>query len=146
MLSGSQVFLFWDLLAMSSFCSFLVPDPPHLLIPGVEQALALHYILDQWAGHGQVTTWSDWFSYLRPLKVKVLVSQSCPTLCYSMGCSPPGSFVHGILQARILEWVAIPFFRGSSQSRDWTRVSDTAGRFFTIWATREGHLRPLWLP
>ena len=44
----------------------------------------------------------------------VLVSQSCPTLCYSMDYSPPGSSVHGILQARILEWVAIPFSRGSS--------------------------------
>ena len=44
----------------------------------------------------------------------MLVSQSCPTLCNPMDCSPPGSSVHGILQARILEWVAIPFSRGSS--------------------------------
>ena len=44
----------------------------------------------------------------------VLVSQSCLTLCYSMDCSQPGSSVHGIFQARILEWVAVPFFRGSS--------------------------------
>ena len=51
-------------------------------------------------------------------KMKVLVSQSCPTLCDPMDCSPPGSSVHGILQARILEWVAIPFSRGSSQPRD----------------------------
>ena len=49
----------------------------------------------------------------------------------------PGSSVHGIPQARILEWVAIPFSRGSSQPRDWTWVSLIAGRFFTIWATRE---------
>ena len=48
-----------------------------------------------------------------------------------------GSFVHGILQARILEWVAISFSRGSSQPRDWTQVSWIAGRFFTIWATWE---------
>ena len=54
-----------------------------------------------------------------------------------MDCSPPGSSVHGILQARILEWVAIQFSRGSSQLRDWTQVSSIAGRFFTIWATRE---------
>ena len=53
-----------------------------------------------------------------------------------MDCSPPGSSVHGILQARILEWVAISFSRGSSQPRDQTRVSCTAGRFFTDWATR----------
>ena len=52
-------------------------------------------------------------------------------------CSPPGYSVHGILQARILEWVAIPFSRGFSQPRDWTWVSHIAGRFFTIWATRE---------
>ena len=46
----------------------------------------------------------------------VLVTQSCPTLCYSTDCSQPGSSVHGILQARILEWVAVPFFRGSSDT------------------------------
>ena len=54
-----------------------------------------------------------------------------------MDCSQPGSSVHGILQARILEWVAIPFFKGSFQPRDWIQVSCAAGRFFTIWATRE---------
>ena len=53
-----------------------------------------------------------------------------------MDCSLPGSSVHGILQARILEWVAMPFSRGSSRSKDWTWVSCIAGRFFTIWATR----------
>ena len=47
--------------------------------------------------------------------------QLCPTLCDPKDCSPPGSFVHSILQARILEWVAIPFSRGSSQSRDRSR-------------------------
>ena len=54
---------------------------------------------------------------LSPL-VKVEVTQSCPTLCDPITCSLPGSSVHEILQARILEWVAIPFFRGSSQPRD----------------------------
>ena len=54
-----------------------------------------------------------------------------------MDCSPPGSSLHGILQARILEWVAIPFFRESSQPRDWTWVSCIAGRFFTIWTIKE---------
>jgi len=52
-------------------------------------------------------------------------------------CSLPGSSIHGIFQARILEWVAISFSRGSSQSRDWTWVSRIAGRHFTVWATRE---------
>ena len=50
--------------------------------------------------------------------MKVLVAQSCLTLCNSMDYSPPSSSVHGILQARILEWVAISFSRGSSQPRD----------------------------
>ena len=66
----------------------------------------------------------------------VLAAQLCPTLCDPMDCSSPVSSVHGIHQA-ILEWVAIPFSRGSSQPRDGTWVSCIAGRFFTIWATRE---------
>ena len=61
----------------------------------------------------------------------MLVTQSCPTLCDPMDCSPPGSSVRGILQARILEWVAISFSRGSPQPRDRTWVSHTAGRFLT---------------
>ena len=69
-------------------------------------------------------------------KWKVIVTQSCLTLCDPMDCSLPGSSVHGILQARILVWVAIPFSRGSSWPRDRTQVSYIAGRFFTIWATR----------
>jgi len=65
------------------------------------------------------------------------VSHLCPTLCEPMDCSLPGSSVHGISQARILQWVAIFFSRGSAQPRDQTWVSWIAGRFFTIWATRE---------
>ena len=65
------------------------------------------------------------------------VTQSCPTLCDRMDYTLPGSSVHGFLQARILEWVAISYSRGSFQPRDWTQVSCLAGRFFTIWATRE---------
>ena len=62
------------------------------------------------------------------------------TLVDPMDCSPPDSSVHGILQSRILEWVAILFSRGSSQPRDWTEVSTIAGRFFTDWATREAYI------
>ena len=69
--------------------------------------------------------------------VKVCIAQSCLTLCSPMDCSPPGSSVHGISQARILEWIAIPFSRVSSQPRDWTQVSCIAGSFFISWATRE---------
>ena len=59
-------------------------------------------------------------------KVKVKVAQSCPTLC-----DPMNYTVHGILQARILEWVAFPFSKGSSQTRDQTQVLHNAGRSFT---------------
>ena len=67
-------------------------------------------------------------------KVKLLVTQSCPTLW-----DPPGSSVHGIFQVRILEWVAMSFFVGSSWTRDRTQLSLIAGRFFTIWATRRAN-------
>ena len=73
-------------------------------------------------------------------KVRVSeVCQSCPTLCDPMDCSLPGSSLHGILQARVLEWIAICHFllRGSSQPRDQTRVSRIPGRCFNFWATRE---------
>ena len=60
-----------------------------------------------------------------------LVTQSCPTLCNPLGYSPPGSSVLIILQARILEWAAVSFSRGSSWPRGWTQVSYVAGIFFT---------------
>ena len=72
---------------------------------------------------------------------EVLEAQSCLTLCDPMDYSPPGSSVPGILLARILEWVAIPFSRGSSQRRDQTHVSHIAGRFFTVWANCEDYDR-----
>ena len=75
---------------------------------------------------------SSWYQYS-----EVLVAQLCLTLCDPMNCSPPGSSIHGILQARTLKWVAIPFSRGSSWPRDQTWVSSIAGRFFTVWATKE---------
>ena len=59
------------------------------------------------------------------------VTQSCPTLCNPIDCSLPGSSVHGIFQARVLEWVAISFSRGSSRPRDRTHVSRVVGRRFT---------------
>ena len=65
------------------------------------------------------------------------VSQLCPTLCDPMDCSLPCSSIHGIFQARVLEWVAISFSRGSSLPRDWTLVFHTVGKCFTFWATRE---------
>ena len=80
--------------------------------------------------HGVTGVGHDLVTKPRALKVKV--AQSCLTLC-----DPEDYMVHWILQARILEWVAFPFSRGSSQYRDQTQVSRFAGRFFTIWATRE---------
>ena len=85
---------------------------------------------------------------LRPWKwKKMLIAQSCPTLCDPVDYSLPGSPIHGILQARILEWVAVLFSRGSSQPRDRTQVSCITDWFFTNWATREGlSMRGLKIP
>ena len=64
-------------------------------------------------------------------------AQSCLTLCDPTDCSPPGPSVHGILQTRILEWVAISFSRGSSPSRDWTPISCIGRQILYHWTTRE---------
>ena len=72
-----------------------------------------------------------WCIHIYFLKVKVKVAQSCPALC------DPMDLVNGILQAIILEWVAFPFSRGSSQPRDRNQVYHIAGGSFTSWATRE---------
>ena len=76
--------------------------------------------------------------YLKWSEVKwseVKVAQSYPTLWDFVD-----NTVHGILQARILEWVAFPSSKGSSQPRDWTQVFRTAGGFFTSWATKEAQI------
>ena len=70
------------------------------------------------------------------LQYVVSVTRLCVRVCHFMDCSPPGS-VREILQARILEWAAIPFSRGSSRPRDWTLFSCVSGKLFTIWAGRE---------
>ena len=100
----------------------------------VQDPCYLHLFKDKHCGHGvtKSRTWlSDWTELI------VVVAQSCPILCNPIDCSLPGSSVHGILQARVLEWVAFPFSRGSSPPRDRTQVSRIAGGFFTRWATRE---------
>ena len=78
--------------------------------------------------------------YCERKKVKVLVVQSCQNLCDPMDCGPPDTSVHGVLQARVLECIPMPFSRGSSQPRDRTWVSCIGSRFFTVWATREALL------
>ena len=69
------------------------------------------------------------------------VTQSCPALCDPMDCGLPGSSIHGIFQARVLEWVAISFSRGSSQPRDQTQVFCTAGWHFTSELLRKSILK-----
>ena len=86
--------------------------------------------------------WELWTDEILEMKDRVHAEslQSCPTLGDPLGCSPPGSSVHRILQARILEWVSIPSSRGCSQSRDRTQVFHTsyiASGFFTHWAIWE---------
>ena len=97
------------------------------------------------------TSGSSWFMYCwsmawRILSITLLLCaaaaaakslQSCPTLREPVDCSLPGSSVHGIFQAIVLEWIAISHSKGSSQPRDRTRVSCIVDRRFTAWATRE---------
>ena len=71
------------------------------------------------------------------------LTQLCLTLPNPMDCNSPGSSVHGISQARLLEWVSIPFSRGSSGPRDQTWVSRIGGRFFTAWATGEARIHQM---
>ena len=79
------------------------------------------------------------------MNVCVLIAQLCLTLCDPMDCRLPGYSVHGILRARILEWVATSFSRGSSKPRDWTQVACIAGGCFNICATREAwYLNMYW--
>ena len=78
-----------------------------------------------------------WIDWVHLLESESEVAQSRLTLCDPMDCSPSGCSVHGILQARILQWAAISFSRASSQPKDRTHVSCIADRRFTVWATRE---------
>ena len=90
-------------------------------------------VYEIWYGTSVQTSWAQHqvqdFLY-------VLVPRSCPTLCDLMDCSPPDSSIHGIFQARILEWGAISFSRGSPRPRDWIHLSRIAGRLVKVWATR----------
>ena len=86
----------------------------------------------------KINCWELWIQW--KWKVKVKVARSCLTLC-----DPMDYTVQGILKARLLEWVAFPFSRGSSQPRDGTQVSCIAGGFFTSWATRETQENWSWI-
>ena len=84
----------------------------------------------------KVKLFTQMFSGWKESESESEVAQLCPTLCDPMDCSLPGSSVHGILQAKVLEWVAISFSRGSSRPRDWTQVSRIPSRHFNLWAQR----------
>ena len=117
---------------------------PGSSIHGIFQASILEWVAISFSresslsrGQTRVSCIGRWILYHcpaweAPKATLVKVTQLCPTLCHPVDCT-----VHGILQARILEWVAFPFSRGSSQPRDRTQVSHIAGRFFTSWATKE---------
>ena len=108
------------------------PPPGNLADPGIERKS----LVSRQEGSFSLVPCYYLPPFLRYCFVLCLVLQSRPTLCKPMGYSSPGSSVYGILQARILEWVAMSSFRGSAQPKDGRKVSLIAGRFFNIWATR----------
>ena len=146
MVQGS-VFLSWS--SLPSEISFLLYEVQHLFAAG-KIDLPISYL-------SNFVTLTIFFHFLLSLsllvkdvsiscqlKVKLLITQSCTTFCKPMDYNLWGSSVRGILQARILECVAIPFSRGLSQPRGWTRVSCPCIRCFTVWATRTNS-KILWI-
>ena len=135
--------------------------PPRTIPLGCRSAPALSALFNALSMHWSMVTFLWWlfceYFYLWPkkLKLKKLFSllacllsfaQSCPTLWDPRNCNPPGSSVHGILQAGILEWVAISSSKESSQLRDWTNVSCVScitGRLLTLWAIWEPYKKLL---
>ena len=130
-----------DPLASSPF-KYLTPSAQTREKPKLPDINSSHFPL--WTSRGLHTS-----NYLlSPREVKVLGTQLCLALCGPLDYSPPASSIHGIFQARILEWVAISFSRASSQARDRTQVSCITGRFFTIWSMSSwnpAHIREEWL-
>ena len=139
-----------------TLCDPIDGSPPGSPVPGIFQARILEWVAisfsNAWKWKVKVkslsrarllaTPWTGAYHLLRPgdfpgKSTGVLVPQSCPILWDTMDYSLPGSSLHGIFQARILEWVAIPFSRGFFWPRNWTWLSLIAGRFFTLWATME---------
>ena len=117
-------------LAISCLTMFNLPWFMDLTFQVLVQYCFLHHFT--FTPDRSITEHSFCFGPAASFFLDMKITQSCLILC-----NPMGYTVHGILQARILEWVAVPFSRGSSQPRDQTQVSHIAGRFFTSWATRE---------
>ena len=126
-----------------ALCNPMDCNPPVSSIHGILQARILEWIAIPFCrgpSRHRDRTWV--LPHYRQLLYHLSreVTQLCPTLCDPMDCSLPGSSVHGIFQAMVLEWIAISFSRWSSRPRDWTQVSRIVDRSFTTWATREPHL------
>ena len=113
---------------MATHSSILPWRIPWMEEPGGPQSMGSQRVRHDWVNNN--------FTFFKVF-VRMLVAQSCLTLCNSMNYNMPDSSVCGILQARILEWVAISFSRRSFQPRDQTQVTCIAGKFFTIWATNK---------
>ena len=122
--SRSWLWKCWIKSFNSSFSSEVILTPDRLPVVSVTIKKKVNYSLKQINENNTFTSEKLKIN----LKGACLVTQSCLILCDSMDCTIPGSSVHGISQARILEWVAIPFSRGTSWPRDWTRVSRTPVR------------------
>ena len=116
----------------STHCRLSTPSllTPHATVTAWDDCKQLHSLFAGWLSFGpsRLLLPSGVTSWALDLSRTSEVAQSCPTLCDPMGSSLPGSSVHGIFQARVLEWAAISFSRGSSWPRDRTRVSHIAGR------------------
>ena len=114
--------------------------------PDILHFISIHILLTRkqsygswWLGKRAKKSKKSVWRAANSLPVLCLAAQVCSTLCDCMDYSLSGSSDHGILQTRILEWIAIPFSRRSSQSRDQTQVSHIAGGLFTVWATSEAY-------
>ena len=124
------------------FCDPVDCSPPGSSVHGILQARILEWVAISFSkGSSWPRDWTKFFHTTgrlftiwspREAKTYMKLTRSCLTTCGPMDCSLPGCSIHGILQARILEWVAVPFSRGSSQPRDRTQVSHIAGEFFSI--------------
>ena len=115
----------WKETKMKSGFSICSPYAPECLIKIFKFSLYNHH----------TNCYEEWLKSKNTAVMVPSESESCFVMSNSLGSH--GLYSPGILQASILEWVAFSFSRGSSQPRDWTQVSHTAGRFFTSWATRE---------
>ena len=152
-------------ISWASFCHSCEGQNYKINITELKWRCQQHHTPSRWP-RWDFTSWPFWTAFpvffgSRPIprlqrQCRNAICLSVPLLCYvaflysvkslsaaldPMDSSLPGFSVHGIFQARVLEWVAISFSRGSSQPRDQTQVSCVAGRCFTLWATRDAPFR-----